>query len=130
MDEDIVWSAKIIHLYEIAEIGRNDLSPWTCVQGVTKTGITDINEASQSIISTMKAFNIEAEDSISIVDKFNETGNRYAISSKGIGDALQRSAAALAQAGNDLNESIGLIVGGNAVVQDPDVVGKKICPAA
>ena len=93
-------------------------------------GITDINEASQSIISTMKAFNIEAEDSISIVDKFNETGNRYAISSKGIGDALQRSAAALAQAGNDLNESIGLIVGGNAVVQDPDVVGKKICPAA
>lgn len=74
----------------------------------------------------MKAFNIEAEDSISIVDKFNETGNRYAISSKGIGDALQRSAAALAQAGNDLNESIGLIVGGNAVVQDPDVVGTAL----
>ena len=78
MDEDIVWSAKIIHLYEIAEIGRNDLSPWTHVQGVTKTGITDINEASQSIISTMKAFNIEAEDSISIVDKFNEVGKTIA----------------------------------------------------
>lgn len=74
----------------------------------------------------MKAFNIEAEDSISIVDRFNEVGNNYAISSKGIGDALQRSAAALAQAGNSLDQSIGLIVGGNAVVQDPDVVGTAL----
>ena len=52
--------------------------------------------------------------------------NNYAISSKGIGDALQRSAAALAQAGNSLDQSIGLIVGGNAVVQDPDVVGTAL----
>lgn len=89
-------------------------------------GLSDINEASQSIISTMKAFGIEAEDSMQIVDKFNEVGNNFAISSSGIGEALQRSAAALAQAGNDINESIGLIVAGNAVVQDPDSVGTAL----
>lgn len=89
-------------------------------------GIENITDASESIISTMKAFNIEAENSIAIVDKFNEVGNNYAISSRGVGEALQRSAAALAQAGNSLDESIGLIVAGNAVVQDPEVVGTAL----
>lgn len=35
-------------------------------------GIDDVAQASESIISTMKAFNIEATDSMGIVDKFNE----------------------------------------------------------
>lgn len=35
-------------------------------------GIDDVAQASESIISTMKAFNIEAADSMGIVDKFNE----------------------------------------------------------
>lgn len=35
-------------------------------------GLDDINEASQSIISTMKAFNIEAKDSMSIADMYNK----------------------------------------------------------
>ena len=51
-------------------------------------GIEDITTASESIISTMKAFGVEAENSMLIVDKFNEVGNNFAISSKGIGDAL------------------------------------------
>lgn len=35
-------------------------------------GIDDVAQASESIISTMKAFNIEATDSMGIVDRFNE----------------------------------------------------------
>jgi len=31
------------------------------------------------MISTIKAFGIEAEDAITIVDKFNEVGNNFAI---------------------------------------------------
>lgn len=86
-------------------------------------GIDDISEASESIISTMKAFNIEASNAISIVDKFNIVGNNFAISSAGIGEALTRSAASLAAAGNTLEESIALITAANSVIQDPDVVG-------
>lgn len=37
-------------------------------------GIEDIGTASESIISTMKAFKIEAADVMSIVDKFNKVG--------------------------------------------------------
>lgn len=71
----------------------------------------------------MKAFGIEAENAISIVDKFNEVGNNFAISSEGVGEALRRSASALAAGNNTLDESIALITAANSVVQDADVVG-------
>ena len=89
-------------------------------------GIDDISEASESIISTMKAFDVEADKSMSIIDKFNEVGNNYAISSQGVGVALQKSAAALAEGGNSLDESIGLATGMNSVVQNPEVVGTAL----
>lgn len=89
-------------------------------------GIEDISEASESIISTMKAFNIEAEHSMNIVDMFNEVGNNFAISSEGVGTALEKSASALAGAGNTIEESIGLITAMNAVVQNPEVVGTAV----
>lgn len=86
-------------------------------------GITDISEASESLISTMKAFGIEATDAMTIVDKFNIVGNNFSISSAGIGEALQRSAAALASTGASLEESIALVVGMNNVIQNPEVTG-------
>ena len=85
--------------------------------------IADIDQASSSIISTMKAFNIAAEDSMTIVDKFNAVSNKFAISAGGIGEALMRSASSFAAANNTLDESIALIVAANNVIQDPDVVG-------
>ena len=103
-----------------------DLSNAAITYKTVGDGIEDINAASESIISTMKAFGIEAEDSMRIVDKFNEVGNNFAISSAGVGDALQRSAAALHAAGNDIDESIGMIVAANNVAQDPDMVGNAL----
>lgn len=91
-------------------------------------GISDISEASESIISTMKAYDIEAADVMNIVDRYNEVGNRFAISSKGVGDILLRSASALATANNTLDESIALGTAANSVVQDPEKVGRQNCP--
>lgn len=89
-------------------------------------GIEDIGTASESVISTMKAFNIEAKDSMDIVDAFNEVGNNFAISSTGIGEALVRSASAMAAANNTMSETIALTVAGNDVVQDPQKVGTAL----
>lgn len=88
-------------------------------------GIEDIGTASESIIATMQAFGINAKDAMSIVDKFNEVGNNYAISSKGVGDTLLRSAAAMQSANNSLDETIALAAAANTVVQDPEKVGKR-----
>lgn len=89
-------------------------------------GIEDVTTASESIISTMQAFGIEASDVMSIVDKFNEVGNNFAISSAGIGEAMQRSAAAMASANNTIEETIALITAANTIVQNPDSVGTTL----
>lgn len=52
--------------------------------------------------------------------------NKFAISSEGIGQALQRSASSLNSAGNDINQSIGMIVAANDVVQNPEEVGNAL----
>lgn len=89
-------------------------------------GIEDISEASESIIATMQAFGISAEDAMSIVDKFNEIGNNYAISSEGVGEALLRSAAAMKAANNTLDETIALAAAANTIVQNPETVGTTL----
>ena len=86
-------------------------------------GIENADEAASSIISTMKGFGLATSESMRIVDSFNQVGNEFSITSKGLGDALQRSAAALNAAGNTLDESIGLITAANTVINDPDSVG-------
>lgn len=93
------------------------------IYSVVGDEIDSIDTATKSIISTLTAFHIEANDAMSIVDKFNEVGNNYAISSGGIGDALERSASSMAAANNTLDETIALITAANTVVQDPDSVG-------
>lgn len=49
--------------------------------------------------------------------------NNFAISSGGIGVALEKSASALSTANNTLDESIAMITASNSVVQNEDVVG-------
>lgn len=77
--------------------------------------IEGVEEATQSLVSTMAAFKDEmngmsdSEFALSIVDKFNEVSNNFSISSGGIGEALTRSASSLATANNTLDESIALI---------------------
>ena len=88
--------------------------------------ITDINEATESLISTMQAFGIEAENAMLIVDKFNTIGNKFAISSGGVGEAMLRSASAMHAAGNTIDETVALIAAANTVVQNPESVGKRI----
>lgn len=107
--------------YTITE--ATDLAKAASIYKNVGDGINSVSDASESIISTMKAFGIEASDAMGIVDRFNEVGNNFAISSTGIGEALQRSASALYESGNTIDESIALITAANSVVQNPETVG-------
>lgn len=93
------------------------------IYAVVGDEVESVDVATKSIISTLAAYKDEITDTMQIVDKFNEVGNNFAISSGGIGDALQRSASALAAANNSLDQSIALITAANTVVQDPESVG-------
>lgn len=87
----------------------------------------DISAANESLISTLQGFQLDADQAESIIDKFNEVANNYAIDSAGIGEALKRSAASFNAANTDLSKSIALITTTNEVVQDPESVGEYIC---
>mgnify|MGYP005775613221 CR=1 FL=1 len=79
--------------------------------------------ASEAMVSTLQGFQLDVDQAEHIVDAFNEVGNKFAIGSDGIGEALQRSASSMSAAGNTLEETIGLVTAANEVVQDPDRVG-------
>lgn len=83
----------------------------------------NIDEANESLISTLRGFKLEADQAEHIIDVFNEVSNNEAISSSGIGDALQRSAAAFNAANTSLEKSVALVTATNSVIQDPDKVG-------
>ena len=53
------------------------------------------SDSASFIISQMKAFNITAEDSISIVDSVNEVSNTFAVSSTDISAGLTKASASM-----------------------------------
>ena len=99
------------------------------IYAVVGDEIEGVEGATESLISTMAAFKSEmngmsnTDFAMSIIDRFNEIGNNFSISSGGIGEALERSASSLMAANNTIDESIALITAANTVVQDPAQVG-------
>lgn len=122
IDNYITSSADFARLGYTFDQSQN-LAKVANIYNVVGDEIADVNEATQSIISTMKAFDVETDNAISIVDKFNEVGNNFAISSGGIGEAMTRSASSMAAANNTMDETIALITAANTVIQDAPRVG-------
>lgn len=85
----------------------------------------DIDEANESLISTLQGFKLQADDAEHIIDVFNEVSNNEAIDSSGIGEALQRSAASFNAAHTSLEKSVALVSATNSVLQDPSKVGYR-----
>ncbi len=84
----------------------------------------DINSATQALVSASQAY---AElDKMDIVDKINKLGNEFPIATDQLATALQNSAAALTTQGNDINEALALVVGGNVITQDALKTGTGI----
>ena len=86
----------------------------------------DINEATEDMITAMKAFDIKAEESIKIVDSYNQIGNLFALSASDIGEAMKRSASALETGNNSFEESIALITAMNEIVQNSENTGNTL----
>ncbi|UGO51228.1 tail length tape measure protein [Bacillus phage vB_BanS_Skywalker] len=81
-----------------------------------------VEEAQKSLVGTMNAFNIEASDSIRIVDALNEVDNDYAISTKQLAEGLQKSASAGKTFGVGLEENIGHITAIGAVTMESGAI--------
>lgn len=91
--------------------------------------VGDLNsdEANRGLISTMKAFNVNAQNSIGIIDKLNATSNSYAVTTRSLNNSLMRGGSALAVNNNSLSESIAIITAGDEILQSG---GEKMGNAA
>lgn len=83
-----------------------------------------IDEATKSLIAMSAAYDDLSK--MQIIDKLNEVGNNYSISTSGAAEALQMSASALKTAGNDMDEALALVTAGNQVVQDISKAGNGL----
>lgn len=86
-------------------------------------GEVDNDTAVSDMVTAMKAFNIEASDSITIVDKLNKLGNEYATSAAALGDGLSRSASAMSTSGTDINKTLAMLTGGTEITQNASEFG-------
>lgn len=81
-------------------------------------GEVDDDTAVKDIVTALKAFNIEAENSISIVDSLNKLGNEFATDAKSLGEGLRNTASSMAVAGNDINQTLAILTGGGEITQN------------
>lgn len=89
-------------------------------------GWLDIETATNDLVSTMKTFNITAEDSIKIVDTFDTLGNKFALTSADVGSGLKTSASALAAANNTMEQSAAMITAITEITQDSSNAGNAL----
>ncbi|MFQ3543658.1 phage tail tape measure protein [Halobacillus rhizosphaerae] len=93
------------------------------------SNVSDLSaqEATESLVGTMNAFNISAEDSIRIVDALNEVDNNYAISTQQLAQGLKRSSATAKTFGVTLEESVGHITAIGAVTMESgNIIGNSL----
>ena len=84
----------------------------------------DINSATESLVAVSQAY--RDLDKIDIVDKLNNIGNNFSISTDQLAEGLQRASATLLTQGNDINEAIALITAGNNTIQNSLMVAAGI----
>lgn len=93
-DEDSAQLAKVASLYQ--NIADEQISA---------------GEASNFIISQMKAFNLTADDSEHIIDAVNNVSNNMAVSSADLATNIGKASAALATGNNTYEETLALLTG-------------------
>jgi TP901 family phage tail tape measure protein len=87
----------------------------------------DITQATDGLVSIIKAFDIEVEDAMDgIISKVNEVGNKFAVSNGDVVEALTRSSSAMAAANNTFDETVALATAAIEITRDAASVGNGL----
>lgn len=81
-------------------------------------GDIDVSSAQDAITSIVKAFDIDASQIESVMDKLVETGNHFPISVAQIAEGMNNASSSLAAAGNTFEQSVALLTAANTTIQD------------
>ena len=75
-------------------------------------GITQTSDAASTLISVLNGFNVDESSVMSIVDKMNSVSNQSPVGFDNLADGLERVSGTMNQAGNSIDQTIGLLTGG------------------
>lgn len=89
-------------------------------------GFNNIDESTDVVISSIKAFKNEALSATEVIDKLNEVSNKTSITTAGLADAMTRSASALSLSGLSMDKAIALAVAGNETTRDASMTGNAL----
>lgn len=107
-------TADWMRLGETLEDAKKSARESTILLNVSE--FDSIDAATESLVAMSQAY--QELSKMEIIDKLNNIGNNYSISTDDLATALQKSAAVLKTQGNDIDEAIALITAGNAIGQD------------
>lgn len=117
----------------MVEFARQGYDPSTLIDLTeTATIASNISELSttdamSSLTAAMQSYNIEAENSMSIIDRLNEVDNNFAIDTATISEAMEKSASTANTFGIEIDELIGLISAiGITTRESGSVVGNSL----
>lgn len=97
------WAKTGKNLQEASKLAENTVI-------LTKVGdVENVDTAQTYMLPALQAFNIEAEKSITLIDKYNNVSNNMATTVNDVGDAMSKSASSMSVAGNSLEQTIALI---------------------
>lgn len=89
--------------------------------------IKSIDESTDALVSVLKAYKIDAEDSLDgVISKINIIGNTQAVSNGDIVDILTRSSSAMAEANNTLEQTIALGTAATEITRDAAGIGQVL----
>ena len=84
---------------------------------------TSMDSANEALSSALQGFRMTADEALHIIDAFYKTAESEAVDSTLISEALKQSASSMYDAGNTLEETIGLITAASTVLHDPSSIG-------
>ena len=113
------WAKLGYSLDDAAKLSKNSMI-------YANVGEVDNATAVSDLVTALKAFNSSASESIKYIDMYNQIGNSFAVSAKGIGEGVKNSASALALQGNTIEQTVAMLAGGGEITQDVGELGNML----
>ena len=115
------WEHLGYSIKDAAELAKSSATYVNIADGMSSDA-----EATEDLVSILKAYKKEASDSMDVVDALIATSNNYAVSAADIGSALKRSAASMAVANNSFEQNVALATAMTEVTQNAEKSGSAL----
>lgn len=89
-------------------------------------GISQTSDAAGTLISVLSGFNISQSDIMTVVDKMNSVSNQSPVGFDNLADGLERVSGTMNQAGNSIDETIGMLTGGFTQLRNMEKVSSGL----